>query len=328
MYKIACFDQHEPEVKQILFSILPRGFSMEIASENTVEERIRIAKDADFILTGWTAVEKEVLENGKKLKLVQKMGIGYDKIDISEAKKLGITVAITAGANATPVAEFALMLMLAVYRKLSYVDKSLRQGLWLKNRMRAETKLLFGKTVGLLGFGNIGRMICRLLRPFSTKILYYDILRPSREEEEALGVEYCQNLEKLLSSSDVVSVHLPLTNGTRNIINESNISSFKKGAILINTSRGGVVSEAALHKALANGTLAGAGIDVFENEPPSVKNPLFALDNVVVTPHMAGAVLDNVINVGKHSFENMVKVLNGEPLRASDVIVAGKAFVE
>ena len=100
MYKIACFDQHEPEVKQILLSILPRGFSLEIASENTLEERIRIAKDADFILTGWTAVEKEVLENAKKLKLVQKMGIGYDKIDVSEAKKRGIPVAITAGANA------------------------------------------------------------------------------------------------------------------------------------------------------------------------------------------------------------------------------------
>ena len=328
MYKIACFDQHEPEVKQILLSILPRGFSLEIASENTLEERIRIAKDADFILTGWTAVEKEVLENAKKLKFVQKMGIGYDKIDVSEAKKRGIPVAITAGANAMPVAEFALMLMLAVYRKLPYVDKNLRQGLWLKNRMRAETRSLFGKTVGILGFGNIGKMLCRLLRPFSARILYYDIVRPSREEEEALGVEYCQNVEKLLASSDVVSVHLPLTNGTRNIINELNISSFKKGAILVNTSRGGVVSEAALYKALTNGTLAGAGIDVFEDEPPSFENPLFALENVVVTPHMAGAVLDNVINVGKHSFENMLKVLDGKPLCASDVIVAGNALVE
>jgi D-3-phosphoglycerate dehydrogenase len=328
VYKIACFDPHEPEVKQTLLSILPEGFSIEVATAGTLEERIRMAKDADFILAGWTPVETKVIESGKRVRLVQKMGIGYDKIDVAKAEELGIPVAITAGSNATPVAELALLLMLAVYRKLPYVDRSLRQGIWLKNRMRAETHFVSGKTIGLLGFGNIAKRLCGLLAGFSNRILYYDIVRPTEAEEHALGAEYRPSVEALISSSDIVSIHLPLTKATRYLINENNIRAFKEGAILINTSRGGVVSEAALYDALVNGPLAGAGIDVFEAEPPLKDNPLFALDNVVVTPHMGGAVLDNVTIVANHSFGNMLRVIKGEPLRAVDVVVKGNLAVE
>jgi D-3-phosphoglycerate dehydrogenase len=328
LYKIACFDPHESKVRQALFSMLPESFSMEVATVDALEERIRMAKDADFILAGWTPVEKQVLESASKLKLIQKMGIGYDKIDIAKAEEMGIPVAITAGSNAIPVAEHTLLLMLAVYRKLPYVDKSLRQGKWLKNRMRAETRFITGKTVGLIGLGHIAKRLCTLLTGFSVKILYYDIVKPTKEEEHALGVEYCESIEKLLSLSDIVSLHVPLTNATRNLINENNIRAFKQGAILINTSRGEVVSESALYDALVNGPLAGAGLDVFATEPPSVDNPLLKLDNVVVTSHIGGAVMDNLAIVASHSFDNMLRVIQGEPLRAADVVVKGRVLVE
>lgn len=328
MYKIACFDPHEPAVRDALFSMLPEDFSMEVATVDTLEERIRIAKDADFILAGWTPVEKQVLESASRLKLIQKMGIGYDKIDLVKAGEMGIPVAITAGSNAIPVAELALLLMLAVYRKLPYVDKNLRQGKWLKNRMRAETRFITGKTVGVIGLGHIAKRLCKLLAGFSVKILYHDIIRPTAEEELALGVEYCESIEKLVSISDIVSLHIPLTNTTRNLINENTLCAFKKGAILINTSRGEVVSESALYDALVNGPLAGAGLDVFAIEPPSIDNPLLKLDNIVVTSHIGGAVMDNLAIVAKHSFGNMLRVIHGEPLPAADVVGKGRILAE
>jgi phosphoglycerate dehydrogenase-like enzyme len=321
LYKIVCFELHEPRVREVLTATLPEGFWIEIASEGTLEEKIRMVEDADFILAGSGPVEGEVLRHGVGVRLIQKMGIGTDRIDLAVAAEMGIPVAIAAGANSIPVAEHALLLMLAVYRKLPYVDRTLRAGQWVKNQMRAESRFLAGKTVGLVGLGHVARRLCGLLHGFSTRILYYDIVRPSEEEERAFGVEFSSSLEALLAASDVVSLHVTLTPQTRHLIDERNIRASKPGAILINTSRGTVVSEAALYDALVNGPLAGAGLDVFEVEPPPADLPLFHLDNVVVTPHVGGAVLDNVAIVAGHSFDNMVRMVRGEPLPADDLVV-------
>jgi len=328
VYKIVCFDPHEPEVKETLFSLLPEGFSLQVAGEATLAEKVQIAKDADFILAGWSPVETEVIAGTNKVRLIQKMGAGYDKIDIAKADAMGIPVAITAGSNALAVAEQVVLLMLAVYRRLPYVDKNLRQGKWLKNKMRAEARFLSGKTVGLLGFGHIAKKVCALLTGFSTKILYYDVVRPKPAEEQELGATYCESIEKLIASVDILSIHCPLTKETRHLIDANKLRLFKPGAILINTARGAIIDEAALYQALTDGTLAAAGLDVFESEPLSLDNPLLRLENVVVTPHMGGAVMDNVANVARHSYGNMIKVINGEPLRAADIVIRGNLRVE
>ena len=175
------------------------------------------------------------------------------------AAKRGIPVAITAGSNAVPVAEHTLLLMLAVSKRLPHVDHSLRQGRWLKSEIRAVTYQLNGKTVGLVGFGNIGREVAKRVRAFNAQILYYDKVRPSAQVEEQLGATFCP-LDDLLARADIISIHVPLLPETTRLIDKRAFSLMKPSAILINASRGGVVDEGALVEALKSNRLRGAGI--------------------------------------------------------------------
>jgi len=261
-----------------------------------------------------------MIEQAKRLKFIQKWGIGVDKIDLTAARRAGVPVAITAGANAGPVAELAIALMLAVYRRIPYADRKIREGVWLKSEMRSSCYQLDGKTIGLLGFGAIARMVAHRLRGFDADIVYHDLNRADRVTERALQARYVL-FDELLERSDILSIHTPLTSETRNLIGREGIAKMKDGAVIINTARGGIVDESALCEALEIGKLGGAGLDSFESEQLSLESPLLKLDQVVLTPHAGGGVFDNVANVAEHALGNIAKFLRGEALSALDVVV-------
>jgi D-3-phosphoglycerate dehydrogenase len=319
-YKIACLDVHDPKVRKIMYSVVPAGYFLEMADSYETEEQMKLVRDADFIMASWAPVPEQIIRSANKVKLIQKWGIGYDKISVDTARELNIPVAITAGCNAIPVAELTVGLMLSVYRKIPFVDRQLRGGEWLKSEMRAQCFMLYEKTIGLVGCGNIGKRVAKALQGFEAKVVYYDVLRLSPKMEKALGINY-QSLDALIKSSDVVSLHAPLNSETRGLFNREIFSKMKPSAIIINTARGGLINEDDLVWALRQGVIAGAGIDVFAVEPPRSDNPLFHMDNVVVSSHVGGCVLDNVANVTTHAFSNMIKIIANEPLLEQDVIV-------
>lgn len=322
--EIAFLDIMAPDVQGELRDCLPQGWSVNFAKSDDKAEKLRLVKTADFIVGGGTKLERDVMAAAPKLKMIHKYGIGVDKIDLAAAGEMGIPVAITAGGNAGPVAEHAVMLMLAVNRRLPLIDRELRRGRWMKSEMRSICYQVSRKTVGIVGFGNIGRMVAQLLRGFSDEILYYDTRSADPVTERALNVTRVP-LDELLQRSDIVTLHAPLTKASDKLINATTLRKMKKGAILINTARGELVDEAALYEALKSGHLRGAGLDTFVAEPPAKDNPLLTLDQVVVTPHTAGGVFDNVANVGRHIYRNIQRVLDGEALPDQDVVPLPKA---
>lgn len=326
---IACLDVWAPAVREVVRRNAPEGFALEFAESYDPEHQMHLAERADVLLPGWAAVTDPMLARAKRLRMIQKWGIGVDRIDVDAVRRRGIPLAITAGSNAGPVAELAIALMLAVYRRIPYVNSAMRRGEWPKAEMRETCFQLADKAVGIVGFGNIGRMLARRLRGFDVQVLYFDAQRADAETEQRLNARFAP-LPQLLAASDIVSLHAPYTPQTENMIDAPALASMKDGAILINTARGELVDEVALYEALRSGKLRGAGLDAFRQEPPPADHPLLSLEQVVVTPHAGGGVFDNVENVARHAFSNIARVMRGEPLAAADVIVpapsAGIAF--
>lgn len=319
--KIVWLEIHDPDVVKMEDSILPEGFELVRPTSRTdVEEHLKLVADADYIIAGGIPVPREYIEAAKNLKMIQKWGIGVDKIDCVAAEENNIPVYITAGANSIPVGELAVGLMFAVNRKIPYVDATIRDGQWVKSKMRAQCQMIHGKTVGLLGIGNIAKEVAKMLRGFDkTEVVYYDVVRLSQEEEKLYGATYV-SFEELLRRSDILSIHVPLIPATRHMVGAEQLAMMKPSAILINTARGGVVDEAALIEALKNGKLRGAGLDSFEQEPINLDNELLKLENVVLTCHCGGGVADNVLHVTEHAFSNIAKFSKGEEMNPKDRI--------
>lgn len=319
-WKIACLDVWEPDVRAATEAVKPPEFDLHFAESFDEDEQLNVARDSDFIMACWGPVPGSLIEQSPNVRMVHKWGIGYDKIDLEACRRQGIPVLITAGANKGPVAEHTIMLILAVYRQLTRVDRGVRTGHWMKKEARSIARRLDGKTVGLLGFGNIGKAVAQKIRGFDVNLIYYDIVRPDSAVERDLAATFVP-FEQLLADSDVLSVHVPLDDATRAIINGDSIARMKDGAVLINCARGEIIDLDAVDAALTAGKLTGAGIDVWPTEPASPEHPLLKHENVVATPHTAGAVYDNVGHVSAHVFRNMQRLLNGEPLPEADVIV-------
>jgi D-3-phosphoglycerate dehydrogenase len=318
-HRVAFLDVMDGAVRDAIRSELPPGFSIAFAETTDRREHLTLVADAEFILTT-IVVDAEMIRAAPRLRLLHKWGIGVDKFDLDAASAAGVPVAITFGANAGAVSEHVLMLMLATYRRLALADRTLRNGVWLRPQLRAQCYQLSGKTVGLLGFGNVARMVAHRLAGFEVEIIYSDIRRADMVAEKALRATQVP-FGTLIECSDVLSIHVPLTPATKGLIGAEAISRMKTGAIIINAARGGIVDEAALYDALVRGKLHGAGLDVFATEPADPDNPLFRLDQVVVTPHTAGSVIDLVADIARHAFNNMQSVLSGTPLPPDDVIV-------
>jgi phosphoglycerate dehydrogenase-like enzyme len=304
MKKIGLYGVFSPDVKALFRRLLPDDY--EVVEFNSAEEYDKLT-DVTCIVNRSYPVPDSLFLHTPKLSLVQKWGAGYDKIDVKAAGARGISVAVCVGGNSTPVAELAVLLILAVYRNLLPLNQKLRQGEWARDYYATRAYMLNGKTVGLLGLGGIGRKTGRIVKHgFDAIVRYYDVVRMPEEKEEALGFQYV-DLETLLSTSDIVSLHLPLTDGTRNLINRKTLAMMKSSAVLINTSRGGIIDEAALLEALQTGIIAGAGLDTFASETPGATSPLFALENVVATPHCGGNTADNDINMVKCCIDNILQ---------------------
>lgn len=258
-----------------------------------------------------TKVTKEVVEAGAKgkLKVIGRAGIGVDNIDIQTAAKNKIKVVNAPTGATSSVAELALLHMLALARQLPKADSTTKKGEWLKKQLKGNE--LYGKTLGLVGTGNIGKLLAKYAKAFNMQVLGYDPF-VSKEAMQKDGIKKIDELGKLMESSDFISLHIPHTPETHYIINEKMLAKMKPTAYLINCARGGVVDEKALYNALKNGKIAGAAMDVFEQEPPAKDNPLLTLDNVVVTPHIGANTKEGQLRAGLITAEQIMKVLEGK----------------
>lgn len=317
---IVLLDMTAPERADRLRALLPPGFVLTHGTARGDEHMKEIIADADYAISGQVGVSGEVLRAAKKLKLLHKWGVGYDNLDIVTAKELGIKVARTTGSNAVPVAEFALGLTLSALRFLSHGHAELKKGHWITGHIPGDTFMLSGKTVGIVGFGAIGKNVAKLLKGFGCTILYNKRQPLPAEEEAALGVRHA-TMPELLERSDVVSLHCPMTPETANLIDAAAFKAMKKTAVLINVARGGVVDEVALAEALRAREIAGAAMDVFSVEPLPPDSELLTLDNLVVTPHLAAMASDNFAPTVKRMFNNILLCSRGEPVPAHDLVV-------
>ena len=269
-----------------------------------------VGKYEGLMVRGRTKVIKEIVEAGSKgnLKVIGRAGIGVDNVDIEQAGKLGIPVVNAPTGSTISVAELTITHMLSLSRNITKADSTMKKGEWAKKQLRGSE--LYGKTLGLIGTGNIGKLTGKIAHCFGMKIIGYDPFI-SKKDMAKDGIEKKDDLVDLISSSDFISLHLPHTPKTHYIINKEMISKMKPTAYIINCSRGGTVDETALYNALKNGEIAGAGIDVYEKEPP-VDNPLLGLENVVLTPHLGANTNEGQIRAGTICAEQIIKVLKGK----------------
>jgi phosphoglycerate dehydrogenase-like enzyme len=317
---VAILDKFHPYIKTAIAAAAPANWTLLFIDESTLAARAAVLRDADMALVMAAPMPKELLAAARKLRFIQKLGAGVDHIDLDACRERGVGVARLHAGNSIPVAEHTVLLMLAVYRQLPQIDRRTRAGGWDKESARGEHRQLLNKTVGLVGLGAVGKEVAKHLRGFDVTIIYYDPVRPSAEVERSLGVSYAE-FDDLVRRADIVSLHLPLLPETVGIISAERIRSMKKGAVLINCARGGVVDEAALVAALKEGHLFGAAIDTFASEPP-VGSELLALENTVVTSHLAGATLDNFSGIVARAVENAKAFLRGVALPETDVVIA------
>lgn len=268
--------------------------------------------DAVFFAPG-RFLSDEALRAARRARLMQLWSSGFDKFNVAGATVAGIPVAHNGGANASSVAEHAILLMLAVSRRLPEMDKKARSGAWGGASYGLDMQTLEGKRLGIIGFGNIGRNVAKKAAGFGMDIVYYDTRRAPPEEEKRLSARLAV-LDKLLRTSDIITLHLRANEETKNIIGVRAFSLMKKGAILINTARAELVDQKALCAALKTGTVRGAGLDVFLEEPPRSNDKLFSFPGVVATPHSAGSNRDAYEEMLKHSIANIRRALKGEDI--------------
>ena len=241
--------------------------------------------EAEGVIVRNDRVDADMLAVARKLKVVARHGVGFDNVDVAALTRRGIPLAVVGDVNAVAVAEHTLYLMLAVARKSFALDRAVRTGRFAERDVIAATEL-WQKTLLVVGYGRIGRRVAALGRAFDMTVLVYDPL-VAAAEIDAAGCRPAADFHAALPEADFVSLHAPLTGETANLIGGAELGAMKPTAILINAARGGLVDEAALHRALVDGAIGGAGLDTFAQEPPGPDNPLLALDNVVLSPHSA-----------------------------------------
>ena len=290
--------------------IAPSGFDLIITEANSSEYKNALA-DAEY-LVGFvdSLVNKKLYQDARHLRLIQLLSAGYDKADIQTARQYGVPIANNGGANSIAVSEHALMLMLAVSRKLVQQHTTVVAGKW-RGQITPRVHEVSGKTLGIIGLGTIGKKTARRALAFGMKVNYYDIDRLTEEEEDALGVKF-NLLSEIFLNSDIISLHVPYNASTHYMVGVDELALMKSNAILINTARGPIVDESALYNALAEGIISGAGLDVFEQEPPPEDHALFRLENVILTAHLAGPTFESFSARVRNGFDNVQRVARGE----------------
>jgi glyoxylate reductase len=296
------------------YELITRYFTVEGNVKKTMErdDVLKALGDKDgLMLATHEKINSELLDRAPNLKVVSAVSVGFDHIDVVEATKRGVYVCNTAGALTDCVAEITWGLILSTYKRMSEAERYMREKKWVK--MFSFNEFLGGdvkgKILGIVGLGRIGTRVAEIGKAFGMKIIYYDVIRP--KDVDKMGIEFF-DLNKLMSVSDIISVHIPLTKETRHLIDDSRIKMMKKDAIIVNTSRGPVIEEQSLIHALKENRIAGAGLDVFEEEPLPLTSELLKLENVVVSPHRGSASDETRAAMSELAARNLMAVLNGE----------------
>jgi phosphoglycerate dehydrogenase-like enzyme len=298
-------------VMEIARDLLPPGMELVVVDPGK-PEFYDAAADAEYYLgSPRTGIGNEFFRAAPKLKLIQLTSAGYDRVDVEAARKAGVPVSNNGGANSVAVSEHAVMLMLAVLKRLVANHNEVVAGKWRTAEFAASRLYeVEGKRLGIVGLGNIGKKVARRVQGFDMDVRYFDILRLSEDQEDALGVRFAL-FREILRTSDIVTLHVPLNDVTRKMMSTREFALMKPTAILINTCRGPVVDEDALYQALTSKTIAAAGLDVMVEEPPKPNHPLFSLPNVTITPHSAGPTWDNWTKAYRNGFDNIQRVEAG-----------------
>ena len=289
-------------LKSKLSSLFPNTVYNDKNDYLTESELIAFLKDADAAIIGRDPVTKATLEALPQLKVISKYGVGLDNLDIPSIKEKGVELAVTAGTNKRSVAELTLSFMLGLCHRTFIGAERIKCGEWIREGGHD----LSGKTIGIIGCGNVGKEVVQLLKPFGCEILIRDIEDRSEFCREQRATE--SSFEALIENSDIVTLHVPLTDLTRDMIDEAILKKMQANAYLINTSRGPVVSPSALHEALVSGEISGAALDVFCSEPPNDMEFL-QLPNLMVTPHIGGNSVEAVEAMGQAAIDNLVAFL-------------------
>lgn len=315
------------DVREIQESVLPEGWQLlrveGLPHEGAVAALQRLPRDVQAVIVDYD-VDRAVIDALPNLRLIQVFGVGVETIDRDYAAERGIAVCNAPGFNAISVAEYTILLALAAARNITLVDAAVRQGKWPQYEYRARSTELFGKTWGVVGFGSIGREVAKRAAAFGMRVLYYD-LAPAAARSD-VNAEYAE-LADLLAESDVVSLHVTLNEQAKHLISDAELRRMKPNAILVNTARGGVVDTEALVRALREQRIAAAGLDVFEDEPPSRDSALLALPNVVLSPHTGAGTVEGIRKVFAFCYENIGRVLAGDvPLHCVNAVALPRTF--
>lgn len=302
---------------EILKSVVPDAFEVKTLDELSYDCLLKEAKEAEYLLvSGRLPIDEGILSTAKQLKMIQRTGVGTEMLDLNAIKAHNIPVYVNAGVNAQSVAEHTLTLILASLKRLPQVNQQTHQGVWKKQQTGVTTQELKGKTVALVGMGNIGRLVAKMLQAFDAKVVYTDVLRQPAETEQRLGLDYCDSFENLLSKSDILSFHCPLIPGNTDILNRSTLALMKRGAIVVNTARGKLINPDDLYEALSSGHLSAAALDTHYEEPIQGHYKLADLENVILTPHIGGLTYeafqrmmeDAVSNIKIFEYGNKVEI--------------------
>lgn len=309
--EVVLLTTHDSPIHSAAETILKENFTVRCVPTpgwSFDEDVLKNVAGANAILVRIGVVTEEVMEAASDLRVVAVHGIGVDRVDLKAAEKRGIVVTNTPLANTTAVAEHTVGLILSSVRKIPASDRLMRQGRWKEAQF--VFKELMNMTVGIIGFGNIGAKVAKRLGSFEAKIISYDPYVPLERFEE-FGVKRT-DFKTLLSESDIITVHVPLTRFTRHMISEKELKLMKRKAFIVNTSRGAVIDERALCAALCNKQIAGASLDVYEEEPLAQSSPLLEMENVVLTPHVAGTTEESLKRTAETAARDIAKVLAGE----------------
>lgn len=312
MPKVIFFTGLAPATAALLTQHAPPDYTVRVHPINLPdEEKIALVRDADFLILFPGYLADAALRAATKVKLIQLVSAGFDRLNMALCRELDIPVANNGGANSIDVAEHTIALILAYYRRMLEMDANVRNNRWSAIDSGATTYTIADKTAGIIGLGKIGQRTARLLRAFGARVLFYDPYPPPAAVAAEVGAEQT-TLDDLLRQSDIVSLHVPLNKETQGLIGERELKLMKSSTLLVNTCRGPVVNEAALTAALQQRRIYGAALDVLEKEPPAPDNPLLQLDNVLFTPHTAGVTYDTWPRRGEFIFANLQRVWRGE----------------
>ena len=292
--------------------LIENGCELRVLNDYSVENICKNVSDCDAILLRTANLPREVFECKTQLKVIARHGVGYDNIDLEAANQHQVQVCYTPEANAESVAEHTIALILACAKKIVFMDQVTRKGEWnLRNEVHPMN--VSGKTLGIIGFGRIGGLVAKKAA-LGLDMKVITLIHPNGNRKEPLPdyVTECSTIEEVLQTSDFLSIHASLNSETVKLINKEKLSLMKPSAYLINTARGAEVDEEALYQALQEGVIAGAGLDVFTVEPAGKENPLFQLDQVIVSPHNAALTIESMDRMGLDAAKGILEVLHGK----------------